>query len=144
MGVAAAHQEALGKGDGMERTATGKILAGSQNDGAAKGVFDSYASRTSEYVLPSWQRIFAERLISRILEEEASKVGFGTEIARGRAAVYGGVVALGSFERVVALVANVGETRRAHACGLGEERDLILSHYNVGGFYQAIGEAVNH
>lgn len=87
----------------------------------------------------------AKGLVSGILRQQAGEIGFRSEVARRGETVQGEEVAPGAFQRIIPLVANVGETGATHASGLGKERDQVRGEIigKVAGLHAAVVKMVS-
>ena len=132
MGVAATGEKSLGQRNQLRGTTLGCARACSQwwmNIRVTEDVFDPDASGAREHKFPFLRPIFPKCIISGILQEQPAEIGFGTEMAVSDPAVDCRVIALGSFQIAVPLVANVAERWHAYARRLREKRNQIWIDY---------------
>src|SRR5258706_914441 len=113
MGTAAAHIEALGQRD--QSMASGNRVRRAEQNGVAKRVFQSHASRTREYPTRAGSVIAEKRVIGRILDQSTAEIGFGAKVTGGHAALERGVATVFGFQIVVAPVAYKEKIGLAHS-----------------------------
>src|SRR5258708_24799297 len=66
----------------------------------------------------------AERLIGRVLRQQAPEIRFRPKVAGGYKTVQSEIVSLGTFQRIVPLITNVGKSRSTHASRQRQQREL--------------------
>src|ERR1700722_9770326 len=130
MRVAAAGKELLRQRDGPNVGAcrltrrVQRARPGRQDLRAPKRLLHANAGRAGKYELVSGLALSAKRIVGRILRQQAAEIAFRTEVTGGGKTVEREIVSLGALQRIVALVANEGKARAAHAGRKREERDF--------------------
>src|SRR5438445_1570141 len=144
MRVSAAGKETFWQGDQVQISGRRESYSRIDDDCVAERVFNANASRARENEFPRHRPIFSKWLVGRVLDQQAPEISFGPEITGGHAPVYRGVVALTGFKLIVTLVADVSETWHAHADGLGEQRNLVRTDYDVRSFNPPVRVTIEH
>src|SRR5260221_337975 len=91
-----------------------------QNVSVPQIVFHANTKRAGEYVLALERTMFAESVIGGVLNEGSAEGSLRAEISGRDPAIDSGVVSLRGFQRIVALVADIGEPGHSYASGQGE------------------------
>src|SRR5580765_8497335 len=102
---------------------------------------DAGGAREDEALLG--RTVLSERVVGRVLYENAAEVGFRTEVAGGDSRVERGVGALRRFQWAVATVPYQRQGRNSYPSRLRECRDQVGADYEIAGLHAAIGKAVD-
>src|SRR5437016_4990739 len=141
----------------MRVAASGKKTFGQRNQGGAGGngfvrlnddriaewILDADAGGAGEDEALLGRTVLSERVVGRVLYEDAAEVGFRTEVAGGDSRVERGVPTLGGFQRAVAAVADQRQGRNSHTGRLREDRDQVGANDEIAGLHAAVGKAVD-